>query len=48
VSRTQRLTLVATILGSAVVFLDGTIVNVALSAIGRGLRRVAAPSRPRN
>jgi EmrB/QacA subfamily drug resistance transporter len=37
VSRQQRLTLVATILGSAVVFLDGTIVNVALPSIGRGL-----------
>jgi EmrB/QacA subfamily drug resistance transporter len=37
VSRSQRLTLIATILGSAVVFLDGTIVNVALPSIGRGL-----------
>jgi EmrB/QacA subfamily drug resistance transporter len=37
VSRSQRLTLVATILGSAVVFLDGTIVNVALPSIGREL-----------
>jgi EmrB/QacA subfamily drug resistance transporter len=37
VSRQQRLTLIATILGSAVVFLDGTIVNVALPSIGRGL-----------
>ncbi|HEX3736855.1 MAG TPA: MFS transporter [Solirubrobacterales bacterium] len=36
-TRTQRLTLIATILGSAVVFLDGTIVNVALPAIGHGL-----------
>ncbi|HEY5332680.1 MAG TPA: MFS transporter, partial [Solirubrobacterales bacterium] len=36
-SRQQRLTLIATILGSAVVFLDGTIVNVALPSIGRGL-----------
>ena len=32
-SRQQRLTLVATILGSTVVFLDGTVVNVALPAI---------------
>lgn len=32
-SRRQRLTLVATILGSTVVFLDGTVVNVALPAI---------------
>src|SRR5690606_34566791 len=30
-------TLVATILGSSIVFLDGTIVNVALEAIGRDL-----------
>jgi EmrB/QacA subfamily drug resistance transporter len=37
VSRQQRLTLIATILGSTVVFLDGTIVNVALPSIGRGL-----------
>jgi EmrB/QacA subfamily drug resistance transporter len=37
VTRQQRLTLVATILGSAVVFLDGTIVNVALPSIGRSL-----------
>jgi EmrB/QacA subfamily drug resistance transporter len=37
VSRSQRLTLVATILGSAVVFLDGTIVNVALPSVGREL-----------
>jgi len=33
----QRLTLVATILGSAVVFLDSTVINVALPAIGDGL-----------
>jgi EmrB/QacA subfamily drug resistance transporter len=33
VSRQQRLTLVAAILGSTVVFLDGTVVNVALPAI---------------
>jgi EmrB/QacA subfamily drug resistance transporter len=33
VSRQQRLTLVATILGSTVVFLDATVVNVALPAI---------------
>jgi EmrB/QacA subfamily drug resistance transporter len=37
VSRPQRLTLIATILGSAVVFLDGTVVNVALPSIGREL-----------
>ena len=36
-SRRQRLTLIATILGSTVVFLDGTIVNVALPDIGRNL-----------
>ena len=32
-ARTKRLTLVAAILGSGVVFLDGTVVNVALPAI---------------
>jgi EmrB/QacA subfamily drug resistance transporter len=37
VSRQQRLTLVATILGSTVVFLDSTVVNVALPAIGDDL-----------
>jgi EmrB/QacA subfamily drug resistance transporter len=37
VSRQQRLTLVATILGSTVVFLDSTVVNVALPAIADGL-----------
>jgi EmrB/QacA subfamily drug resistance transporter len=37
VSRSQRLTLVATILGSTVVFLDSTVVNVALPAIREGL-----------
>jgi EmrB/QacA subfamily drug resistance transporter len=37
VSRSQRLTLVATILGSTVVFLDSTVVNVALPAIKEGL-----------
>ncbi len=36
-SRQQRLTLVATILGSTVVFLDSTVVNVALPAIAEGL-----------
>ena len=36
-SRQQRLTLVATILGSTVVFLDSTVVNVALPAIANGL-----------
>jgi EmrB/QacA subfamily drug resistance transporter len=37
VSRQQRLTLIATILGSTVVFLDGTVVNVALPAISDSL-----------
>jgi EmrB/QacA subfamily drug resistance transporter len=37
VSRQQRLTLVATILGSTVVFLDSTVVNVALPAIADNL-----------
>jgi EmrB/QacA subfamily drug resistance transporter len=37
VSRRQLLTLVATILGSTVVFLDSTVVNVALPAISEGL-----------
>jgi EmrB/QacA subfamily drug resistance transporter len=37
VSRQQRLTLVATILGSTVVFLDSTVVNVALPSIGDNL-----------
>jgi MFS family permease len=37
VTRSQRLTLIATILGSAVVFLDATVVNVALPSIGREL-----------
>jgi EmrB/QacA subfamily drug resistance transporter len=37
VTRQQRLTLVATILGSTVVFLDSTVVNVALPAIGDNL-----------
>jgi len=37
VSRQQRLTLVATILGSTIVFLDSTVVNVALPAIADGL-----------
>ncbi len=36
-SRQQRLTLVATILGSTVVFLDSTVVNVALPAIADDL-----------
>ncbi len=36
-TRQQRLTLVATILGSTVVFLDSTVVNVALPAISDGL-----------
>ena len=36
-SRRQRLTLIATILGSTVVFLDSTVVNVALPAISDGL-----------
>jgi EmrB/QacA subfamily drug resistance transporter len=37
VSRQQRLTLVATILGSTIVFLDSTVINVALPAIAEGL-----------
>ncbi|HJX33451.1 MAG TPA: MFS transporter, partial [Solirubrobacterales bacterium] len=36
-SRQQRLTLIATILGSTVVFLDSTVVNVALPAISDNL-----------
>jgi EmrB/QacA subfamily drug resistance transporter len=36
-SKQQRLTLIATILGSTVVFLDSTVVNVALPAISDGL-----------
>ena len=36
-TRQQRLTLIATILGSTVVFLDGTVVNVALPAISDSL-----------
>jgi EmrB/QacA subfamily drug resistance transporter len=35
VTRTERWTLLAAILGSGIVFLDGTIVNLALPAIGR-------------
>jgi len=37
VTRQQRLTLIATILGSTVVFLDSTVVNLALPAIAEGL-----------
>jgi EmrB/QacA subfamily drug resistance transporter len=37
VSRRQGLTLVATILGSTVVFLDSTVVNVALPSVAQGL-----------
>jgi EmrB/QacA subfamily drug resistance transporter len=37
VTRQQRLTLVATILGSTIVFLDSTVVNVALPAIAEDL-----------
>src|SRR4051794_38179428 len=36
-SRRERLTLVATILASTVVFLDATVVNVALPAVERDL-----------
>jgi EmrB/QacA subfamily drug resistance transporter len=36
-NRSQRWTLVATVLGSATVFLDSTVVNVALPRIGRDL-----------
>jgi MFS family permease len=35
VTRTERWTLLAAILGSGIVFLDGTIVNLALPSIGR-------------
>ena len=34
-TRTERWTLLAAILGSGIVFLDGTIVNLALPSIGR-------------
>ena len=37
VQRTKRLTLLATILGSSIVFIDGTVVNVALPAISDDL-----------
>jgi len=37
VTRTERATLAAAILGSAIVFLDGTIVSIALKAIGEDL-----------
>jgi EmrB/QacA subfamily drug resistance transporter len=37
VTSRQRWTLVATVIGSGAVFLDGTIVNVALKSIGEGL-----------
>jgi EmrB/QacA subfamily drug resistance transporter len=37
VTRTQRWTLAAAILGSGIVFLDGTIVNIALKRIGQEL-----------
>ena len=36
-SRSQRWTLVAAILGSGIVFLDGTVVNIALKKIGQEL-----------
>jgi len=36
-SRQQRLTLIATILGSTIVFLDSTVINVALPSIAEGL-----------
>jgi hypothetical protein len=36
-TRTQRWTLVAAVLGSASVYLDATVVNVALPRIGRDL-----------
>jgi EmrB/QacA subfamily drug resistance transporter len=36
-TKTQRLTLWATIIGSGVVFLDGSVVNLALPSIGRNL-----------
>jgi hypothetical protein len=37
VSRQQRLTIVATILGSTIVFLDATVVTVALPAMDSAL-----------
>jgi hypothetical protein len=43
-TRTQRYTLIAAILGSTVVFLDSTIVNVALPAIAEDLD--CSPSSP--
>jgi hypothetical protein len=36
-SRDQRLTLVAAVVGSSAVFLDTSVVSVALPAIGRSL-----------
>ncbi len=41
-ARVQRLTLAATILGSSMAFIDGSVVNVALPAIARALRADAA------
>lgn len=38
VTKTQRWTLTAAILGSSIVFLDGTIVNLALSVIGKSIQ----------
>jgi len=40
--KTQQIALIAAILGSGIVFLDGTIVNVALPAIRRGLHGALA------
>src|SRR5467141_3977709 len=36
-SRSQRWTLIAAVLGSGIVFLDGTVVNIALKRIGQDL-----------
>ena len=36
-AREKRITLVAAILGSGIVFLDATVVNIALPSIQRGL-----------
>ena len=43
-TRQQRLTLMATILGSTIVFLDSTVINVALPTIARELGASAAQS----
>ena len=35
--RRQKMTLIATILGSSIAFVDGSVVNIALPTIGRDL-----------